>query len=170
MFVRFWMSAVNEGIIRLTTVNLSPPMKQFNKVLLIEDEEIDAFLSKNILQHMDVAREVIVCKDGGQALQAIDSITKESDSTQQSLDLILLDIRMPGMDGFEFLQELRASYQQQYTVVILSSSENVEDVTKAAQFEAGYYLVKPLTEDKLKKMIARCFAPLSTSIDQIDHI
>lgn len=134
-------------------------MKQFNKVLLVEDEDIDAFLSKAILLHMEIAREVIVCKDGGQALGVIDSITKKTSSRQQSLDLILLDIRMPGMDGFEFLKELRASYQQQYTVVILSSSDDPEDITKAAQFEASYYLVKPLTQAKLEKMVARCFAP-----------
>ena len=142
-------------------------MKQFNKVLLVEDQEIDAFLSKNILQQMEIAREVIVCKDGGQALQVIDSINKETSSAKEPIDLILLDIRMPGMDGFEFLEELRATYQQQYTVVILSSSEDPEDLTKAAQFEASYYLVKPLTEDKLKKMVARCFAPLSASTDPI---
>jgi CheY-like chemotaxis protein len=135
-------------------------MKQFNKVLLVEDEDIDAFLSKTILQQMGIAKEIILCKNGEQALSVIDTISKESASEQESIDLILLDIRMPVMDGFEFLQELRQNYQQHHTVVILSSSEDKSDITNAAQFQAGYYLVKPLTEDKVKKMVARCFAPM----------
>jgi CheY-like chemotaxis protein len=137
-------------------------MKQFNKVLLVEDEEIDAFLSKAILQQMGIANEIILCKNGEQALNFISSLSKDNASGQEGIDLILLDIRMPGMDGFEFLQELRDTYQQNYTVVMLSSSEDSSDITKAAHFQAGYYLVKPLTEDKVKKMVTRCFAPLAS--------
>ena len=141
-------------------------MKQLNKVLLIEDEEIDAFLSKTILLQMGIANEIIRCKNGEQALELLNSLSKDKSSGQEAVDLILLDIRMPGMDGFEFLQELRETYQQQYTVVMLSSSEDISDITKAAQFQAGYYLVKPLTIDKVKKMVARCFAPLSSTKKQ----
>ena len=135
-------------------------MKKFNKVLLVEDQEVDAFLGKTILQGMDLATEVILCKDGQQALAYIEELNKEKALQDEDLDLILLDIRMPGMDGLEFLQELRANFDKQYTVVIVSSSDNPSDITKAASFQAGYYLVKPLTEDKVKKMVSRCFAPI----------
>jgi CheY-like chemotaxis protein len=138
-------------------------MKQFNKVLLVEDEDIDAYLSKAVLQQLDIAKEIIICKDGEQALSLIGNLSKDHTSGQEPIDLILLDIRMPGMDGFEFLQELRENYQQHYTVVILSSSEDTSDITRAAQFQAQYYLVKPLTEDKVKKMVTRCFASLPAS-------
>ncbi|MDO1451780.1 response regulator [Rhodocytophaga aerolata] len=142
-------------------------MKQFNKILLVEDQDIDAYLSKTVLQQMGLAQEVILCKDGQQALAYIDQLSEEKlleADKQADLDLILLDIKMPGMDGFAFLQELRQSYQKHYTVVILSASENATDISQAASFAASYYLVKPLTEDKLHKMISRCFAPLEKRI------
>jgi CheY-like chemotaxis protein len=134
-------------------------MKKFNKVLLVEDEDIDAFLSKSVLQQMELSNDIIVCRDGQEALELIDSLAQENKLEKAGPELILLDIKMPGMDGLEFLQELRERYEKNFTVVILSSSNNPNDITQAARFSASYYLVKPITEDKVKKMVARCFSP-----------
>jgi CheY-like chemotaxis protein len=127
-------------------------MSKFNKILLVEDDLIDAYLSKMVLQQMDISEEIVLCKDGREALHCIETYKDTS-----SPDLILLDIQMPGMDGIEFLQELRKTYSDNFTIVILSSSSHPKDIAYAGRYEACYYLVKPLTEEKVKKMIERCF-------------
>jgi CheY-like chemotaxis protein len=127
-------------------------MKKFNKILLVEDDIIDAYLSKMVIEQMQISEEIVICKDGQEALLAIDSYKEDA-----TPDLILLDLKMPGMDGIEFLQELRKSFTQQFSIVILSSSNHPYDISMSGKYEACYYLVKPLTEDKIKKMVQRCF-------------
>ncbi len=121
-------------------------MKKFNKILLVEDNDIDAFLSKSIIQQMNLSDEIVVCTDGKEALVELDKYSQTAIP-----DLVLLDIRMPGMDGIEFLQELSKSYTNNFTIVILSSSNHPSDIFETGKHKACYYLVKPLTEDKLKK-------------------
>lgn len=129
-------------------------MKKFNKILLLEDDPIDSFLGKTVIEQMDITEEIVVCSDGQEGLSCLEMLKDSS-----SPDLILLDIRMPGMDGFEFLQELQKVYtdEHQFTVVILTSSNHPDDITLSGHFHASYYLVKPITQDKVKKMIERCF-------------
>ncbi|MDO1446631.1 response regulator [Rhodocytophaga aerolata] len=129
-------------------------MKKFNKILLVEDDPIDAFLSKSVIEQAEITEEIVLCHDGQEALDCLQTLKDKAIP-----DLILLDIRMPGMDGFEFLEELRRTYDNnsQFTVVILTSSNHPNDITLSGKFQASYYLVKPITPDKVKKMIERCF-------------
>jgi CheY-like chemotaxis protein len=127
-------------------------MNKFNQIILVEDDPIDAFLSRRVLEQMEISEKIILCHDGQEALNCIETYKNRS-----SPELILLDIRMPGMDGIEFLHELRRTYQDNFTIVILSSSNHPTDIALTGRFQASYYLVKPLTEQKVKKMVERCF-------------
>lgn len=132
-------------------------MKKFNKVLLVEDQYIDAYLTQRVLSHLDIAESISVCRDGQEALELIEFVAN-SNLKEEEPELILLDINMPRMNGFEFLQELREKYESNFTVVILSSSENPHDILQSAKYKVDYYLVKPITEDKVKKMVERLFS------------
>lgn len=125
--------------------------------MLVEDEDVDAFLSKRILQQMKITDQIIECKDGKEALRVLSSVDNQTDQLINEPELILLDINMPTMNGIEFLHELRETYENNSTVVILSSSENPYDISQFSKYQASYYLVKPITEEKVKKMLERCF-------------
>jgi CheY-like chemotaxis protein len=133
-------------------------MKKFNKVLLVEDQDIDAFLAEKVLFLADVADSISICRDGEEALAYIRDICQQNNFNESVPELILLDINMPRMNGIEFLHELRQKYEKNFTVVILSSSENPQDVALSAKYNVDYYLVKPITEDKVKKMVERLFS------------
>lgn len=131
-------------------------MKKFNKILLVEDQYVDAFLTQRVLSLMDLAESINICKDGLEALQLIESVS--ANDSEGNPELILLDINMPRMNGFEFLHELREKYEKNFTIVILSSSENPQDILQSARYQVDYYLVKPITEEKVKKMVERLFS------------
>jgi CheY-like chemotaxis protein len=123
-------------------------MKNFNLILLVEDDEIDHYINQVVIERIGLAQNVVRCENGIQALDIVRKI---------HLDLILLDISMPVMDGLEFLRALRDEQLETTPVVILSCSNNARDIEQVAQYNVKYYLVKPLTEEKLSKMIDRCF-------------
>ena len=123
-------------------------MKNFNLILLVEDDEIDHYINQVIIERLGLAQNIVRCENGIQALDIVRKIYP---------DLILLDISMPVMDGLEFLQALRDEQLGDTPVVILSFSNNTRDIEQVAQYNVKYYLVKPLTEEKLTKMIERCF-------------
>lgn len=123
------------------------------QILLIDDDYVDNLLNKQILDRMSLAEEVVICTNGVEALLLVKNRRPE---------LMLLDISMPGMSGLEFLEALNSTElgngPDEHVVVLLTSSNHPEDLMKAAELKADYYLVKPLTEEKMKKMLQRCFA------------
>ena len=110
------------------------------KVFLVDDEETSNFLSDYILRESRFAPEILKFHSGEDALEALE--------TGVIPDCIFLDIRMPGMGGFEFLEELykREMNSEKIKVVMLSSSIYSEDKKKAFSYECVvHYISKPLT-------------------------
>lgn len=89
---------------------------------------------------------------------AIDEFKKRLDENESLPSIILLDINMPIMDGWEFMDEivmLKSQIKERIQIYIVSSSIAIEDKTKASQYpEIISYLVKPLNNDDLKSIIA----------------
>lgn len=123
-------------------------MEKLNQILLVDDDYVDNFLNKRMLEEMNVADEVLVCVGSMEAMQWLNTHYPE---------LIFLDINMPVMSGLELLETLQQAGIPECPVVILSSSSHSEDLAKAAQLQVSYFLVKPLTEEKVRKMLERCF-------------
>jgi CheY-like chemotaxis protein len=124
-------------------------MQQYKCILLVDDDLVSSFLNKEILVRYGVTGTIHTAKNGSDALQFIQG---RQNTSEPCPDLILLDINMPVMDGFEFLaefQKLPASVQESVHIVILTSSSNRVDRDRAEKFQIKGYLNKPLTFDNL---------------------
>jgi len=125
----------------------------FNRIILVDDDEISNFLSISLIRKIDPEIEIIPFRNGKEAL---DYLKNEGLSKRKS-NLILLDIRMPVMNGFEFLEEVRNTnlkIKDSMRVVMLSSSDNPRDLEKAKSFEVLGYINKPLKEESISTYLS----------------
>ena len=115
-------------------------------ILLIDDDEMANFLNKSMLDLENAAEETFVVENGHQALSIVDEITKKGDSTKKEL-CILLDLDMPTLDGYEFLEALKKERPdlniQVYILSILSESKEKAKFTK---YPIEKFIGKPLKE------------------------
>ena len=114
------------------------------KILIADDEpEILEIMAKKITQE---GFDVISALDGQEAWEKIQS---------ESPDVILLDLNMPKMNGFEVLKALRdhPSPEKWQPVIIVSTRRELEDIQKGLSLEAEHYLVKPCSVDNILKAI-----------------
>ncbi len=93
--------------------------------------------------------------------EALDFITENclqsKESKKKCPDVVLLDLNMPVMDGYEFLEEYSKSVElskQGIRIIVVSSSDSKRDREKTAQFNVAGYIVKPLTEEKLSPFLS----------------
>src|SRR5690349_14796448 len=124
-------------------------MKQkLNCVLLIDDDEPTNFLTQMILEDAGCANYIKVAQSGPEALKYLSSNAEESNPTP---DLVFLDINMPAMDGWEFIDEFRNIGRKLKPIIImLTTSLFPEDRQRAKEIpEISGFENKPLTEDKM---------------------
>jgi len=125
-------------------------MQKFKKVLLIDDNTIDIYVNKYMLEKAHVAESIVSFTSG---LDAMDYL---SSSPVDSSDLILLDIQMPVMNGFEFLKKLENEIQSSSLpkIIMLSSSQNEKDFSVFSKNNlVSGYIIKPLSPEKIGKHI-----------------
>ena len=128
-------------------------MQKFKFVMLIDDNDLDTLINKKILQIMDVTEEI---KSFSNGLEAINSF-RLLNQIELLPDLILLDLNMPTMDGFEFMKQYKKlpTSIQKGKIVILSSSNDPKDLKMSSELGCVDYIIKPLTTDKLNKVLNR---------------
>lgn len=137
--------------------------KKINCVLLIDDDEPTNFLSQMIIEEAGCAEDIQVANSGEQALRYLtsqDDLSKEGKSHPRP-DLIFLDINMPAMNGWEFLQKYNALGDEQkgnIVIIMLTTSLNPDDRIKSQDIPhvAGFEN-KPLTEEKLDSILKKYF-------------
>lgn len=121
-------------------------------VLLVDDDSIFQMLGAKTLHRVGIPNASIQTAHNGK--QAIDILRRPETPRP---DFILLDLNMPIMNGFEFLEEfntLSAEEKDETKVIIVSSSENPSDIARAKMLGASEYLTKPLKEEKLSAILA----------------
>lgn len=123
-------------------------------VLVVDDDAIFHFLMKKMLMRQGVMPDFIQTAHNGK--EALDKLTEFQFTGIPFPDLILLDLNMPMMGGFEFLEafnKLPVDDQPDITIIIISSSLNNRDEQRALQLGASKYLVKPVSETDLRQII-----------------
>lgn len=117
------------------------------RVLLIDDDEVSNFICSRLLERSGFAQEVIVTLNARSALDYL----QDCDDVRNWPDVILLDINMPVMDGWDFLaayKQLDAQARSQTRLFLFSSSCHEEDVARSKTYDdVEEYLFKPLTRE-----------------------
>lgn len=114
-------------------------MREMRTVLVVDDSDADQFLAKRVLLKFDPTVEVLRAHDGREALALLDTLAKPP-------DVVLLDINMPGMNGFEFLEAYARRDSPASTVMMLTSSASPRDREKSSVYDCvTAYFVKPLS-------------------------
>jgi CheY-like chemotaxis protein len=110
------------------------------RVLLVEDSSGDANLLLELLKDFKVEAEITVAKDGKEALAHL----KDSSSSIGHPDLIILDLKLPGMSGHEILRRIKSDPSLRFIpVIVLSSSSDEADIIKSYDLQASCYITKP---------------------------
>jgi CheY-like chemotaxis protein len=125
------------------------------KILLVEDNTDDVLLTLRALQRANILNEVVVARDG---IEALDYVTSEGQySGRESKDLpvvVLLDLKMPRMGGLEFLEKIRKINHLKFLpVVILTSSKEDKDICESYNLGANSYIQKPVDFDQFVQAI-----------------
>jgi two-component system, response regulator len=126
------------------------------EILLVEDNPNDVKLTIRALQKNNLSNKIQVVIDGEEALDFIFARNKYSDrSITEVPRLILLDLKLPKVDGLEVLKELKNDERtKMIPVVILTTSREESDIVKSYQLGANSYIVKPVDFEKFISAIA----------------
>ncbi len=116
-------------------------MNKKKHILLVEDNRDDVDLTIMALEKCDIVNEVKVARDGDEAL----SMLYDTEEEPELPVLVLLDINMPKINGFEVLKEIRGNERtRRLPVVILTSSREVQDIHRGYDLGANSYIRKPV--------------------------
>ncbi len=125
----------------------------YNSVMVIDDSQVDLYISKRMMTKFGFAAEIITMDS---AQDALNFLKANADNEKALPNLIFLDINMPHMNGFDFLKEydsLPENIKSRWVIVMLSSSSSIEDrEAAAANRYVKQYLTKPLNQGILEEL------------------
>lgn len=132
-------------------------MKKIKLTYLIDDDEIYIFTTKKLINKIDFCEEIAVFQNGKEAIEAIKFTLRNKNELP---DVILLDLNMPIMDGWQFLDEfIRIKSEKQIKIYIVSSSVDPSDIERAKTYNmVSNYIVKPISREKLHEITEEVFA------------
>ena len=127
-------------------------MSNINLVCLVEDDPASVYWMKYKIKEANFCENLIVYSNGKEALEGLQSIMSRGDKLPE---IIFLDLNMPVMDGWEFLDEFTGTKTDaQILIYIVTSSINQDDFIRAKKYETvSGYIVKPITITNLDDII-----------------
>jgi len=127
-------------------------------IMLIDDDPNDNYFHQREINKV-ISNITIIEKSSG--LDALEYLRSNKDNRQMLPDLIFLDINMPVIDGWEFLdayREIDISIKNEVIIIMLSTSGNPDDILKATTYSAvSDYITKPLTKEIMECIVTRFF-------------
>jgi CheY-like chemotaxis protein len=120
-------------------------MATLGRILLVEDDPRDVELTLTALEDYKLANEVVVARDGQQALDYLRCQGEYSSRVKENPAVLLLDLKLPKIDGLEVLKEVRADERLKLIpVVVLTSSQEEKDMIRSYTLGVNAYVVKPV--------------------------
>jgi CheY-like chemotaxis protein len=120
-------------------------MNDLKRILLAEDDPRDVELTLTALEENNLVNEVVVARDGAEALDYLRCQGDYRMRQKGNPAVVLLDLKMPKVDGIQVLEEIRADPELRQTpVVILTSSREERDLVEAYHLGVNAYVVKPV--------------------------
>ena len=130
-----------------------------NHIVLVDDNETTSFLNNRLLGRLAVADQVSTFSRADEAFEQFWG-DNTAESSVPAPDLVFVDLKMPGVSGFEFLELYNAlpkPVQDQTVMAVLTTSMHGADTARVAQYPNIEYLTKPLTEEKMRKLLEKRF-------------
>jgi CheY-like chemotaxis protein len=130
-------------------------MEREIKILLVEDNEADAAVTIRLLNLNRLNKDLVLATNSKDALEALQRRNREGNSP----NLILLDINLPDISGIDLLTRIKEDeIFRKIPVVILTGSNEDQDIQKSYDLGASSYLVKPISNDAMKQVIKKLFS------------
>lgn len=131
---------------------------KIKKILLIDDDEISNFINERRIRNAGIADQVSVCVSGINAIQLLKELLQKN---EQRPEVILLDINMPVMDGFGFLDEFMKfpePFINGVKIAMLTSSLEKEEIKRSFEYKNVIdFINKPLSTQKIESLITKIY-------------
>ncbi len=130
---------------------------KYQSVMLIDDNEIDNLINQKMIEASSISQHIFTHTGARSAIEFLKNMEKIYSVASEALpEVIFLDIDMPLMDGFQFLDEfdkLKDDTKKHCKIVMLTSSINPQDVNKSKKYDyVKKYINKPLSQENLKNL------------------
>ena len=120
-------------------------MNRLGRILMVEDDSKDVELSLTALEEYNLANEVIVARDGAQALDYLYCRGEFKTRSTENPAVMLLDLKLPKVDGLEVLKQIKSDPKlSMIPVVVLTSSSEEKDMVASYKLGVNAYVVKPV--------------------------
>lgn len=138
-------------------MKVKEPGFKYDQVMLLDDNDLDNFINKKMIEASHFAKYIFVNTSGKSAIEFLNNLNVSGGMLSQLFPrVIFIDLNMPMMDGFQFIESLKKMHSEllkNCKLVILTSSSHVEDQNKAKVIgESITYLNKPLTAAMLNSI------------------